>query len=228
MPTGAAIDRVATKNGYEFFEVPTGWKFFGNLMDAGRIQICGEESFGTGSDHIREKDGIWAVLCWMQILAKKNSPGKPFVSVEDIVKEHWKTYGRNFFTRYDYEEVESDKANQMMDHLSQLITSAAGKTFGGYTVDKADNFEYKDPIDHSVSKNQGIRFIFTDGSRLIFRLSGTGSSGATIRVYIDQYEADPSKVNREASDALKDLVAIALDVSQLVQFTGRKEPTVIT
>jgi len=228
MPTGAAIDRVAAKHGYEFFEVPTGWKFFGNLMDAGRIQICGEESFGTGSDHIREKDGIWAVLCWLQILARKNTPGKPLVSVADIVKEYWATYGRNFFTRYDYEEVDSAAANSMMKHLEQVITSAAGQKFGAYTVEKADNFEYKDPIDQSVSKNQGIRFIFTDGSRLIFRLSGTGSSGATIRLYIDQYQADPSKVNIEASEALKDLVTVGLEMSKLVEFTGRKKPTVIT
>jgi len=228
MPTGAAIDRVATKHGYEFFEVPTGWKFFGNLMDAGRIQICGEESFGTGSDHIREKDGIWAVLCWLQILAKKNTPGQPLVGVSDVVKQYWTTYGRNFFTRYDYEEVDSASANQMMAHLEKVIASAAGKKFGAYTVEKADNFEYNDPIDKSVSKNQGIRFVFTDGSRLIFRLSGTGSSGATIRLYIDQYQADPSKVNIEASVALKDLVDVGLDISQLVQFTGRKEPTVIT
>jgi len=228
MPTGAAIDRVATKHGYEFFEVPTGWKFFGNLMDAGRIQICGEESFGTGSDHIREKDGIWAVLCWLQILAKKNTPGQPLVGVSDVVKQYWTTYGRNFFTRYDYEEVDSASANQMMAHLEKVIASAAGKQFGAYTVEKADNFEYNDPIDKSVSKNQGIRFVFTDGSRLIFRLSGTGSSGATIRLYIDQYQADPSKVNIEASVALKDLVDVGLDISQLVQFTGRKEPTVIT
>jgi len=228
MPTGAAIDRVAKKHGYEFFEVPTGWKFFGNLMDASRIQICGEESFGTGSDHIREKDGIWAVLCWLQILAKKNQKDKPLVSVQDIFQEYWSIYGRNFFTRYDYEEVESGAANQMMKHLEQVISDASGKKFGAFTVDKADNFEYTDPIDKSVSKNQGIRFIFTDGSRLIFRLSGTGSSGATIRLYIDQYQADPEKVNIEASDALKDLVAVGLDISQLVKFTGRKEPTVIT
>jgi len=230
MPTGAALDRVAEKLKLEFFEVPTGWKFFGNLMDAGRLQICGEESFGTGSDHIREKDGVWAVLCWMQILAAKNSPGMPFVSVEDIVKEHWKKYGRNFFTRYDYEEVESEKADKMMKHLANIISNpeTKGKIYGTYTVQTCDDFEYKDPIDKSVSKNQGIRFIFTDGSRIIFRLSGTGASGATIRLYIDKYEGDKKLYEQDTQAALKDLVEISLQISQLTQFTGRNEPTVIT
>eukprot|EP01114_Cavostelium_apophysatum_P014713 TRINITY_DN3880_c0_g1_i1.p1 TRINITY_DN3880_c0_g1~~TRINITY_DN3880_c0_g1_i1.p1 ORF type:complete len:559 (+),score=158.18 TRINITY_DN3880_c0_g1_i1:85-1761(+) len=232
MPTGAAIDRVAEKLKLEFFEVPTGWKFFGNLMDAGRIQICGEESFGTGSDHIREKDGVWAVLCWLQMLAVKNksSPIGKLVSVEDIVKDYWRTYGRNFFSRYDYEEVSSDSANQMMAHIRDIIADKAtvGKKFGNYTVKVCDDFEYKDPIDHSISKNQGMRFVFEDGSRIVFRLSGTGSSGATIRVYVDKYVHDESVINQDAQVALKDLIAVALDISQLAKFTGRTTPTVIT
>nr|XP_023015182.1 phosphoglucomutase [Leptinotarsa decemlineata] len=190
MPTAAAVDRVAAKLGKEMFEVPTGWKYFGNLMDAGRLSLCGEESFGTGSDHIREKDGIWAVLAWLSVIEHKN------MSVEEILKEHWGIYGRNYFTRYDYEECESDAANQLMAHLEKLINSdtlvgksytAIGKT---YKISKADNFSYVDPIDESVAKNQGIRILFEDGSRLIYRLSGTGSSGATIRLYIDSYEKD--------------------------------------
>jgi len=231
MPTSAALDRVAQKNHLQFFEVPTGWKFFGNLMDSGSIQICGEESFGTGSDHIREKDGVWAVLCWLSILAHKNAnnTGK-FVSVEDIVKDFWRNYGRNYYTRYDYEECESDGANAMMAHLNKMVQAAdiKGKTFGKYTVDKADNFEYVDPIDKSVSKNQGIRFIFTDGSRIIFRLSGTGSSGATIRLYVDKYEGNVELIEKETQESLKDLVQIALELSQIQKFTGREKPTVIT
>jgi phosphoglucomutase len=231
MPTGGALDKVAQKLGLEFFEVPTGWKFFGNLMDAGRIQICGEESFGTGSDHIREKDGIWAVLCWLSILAaKQHGPDKPLVTVADIVKEHWRQFGKNFFTRYDYEECTTEGGNAMMAHLNKIISdpSTKGKKFGNYTVAGCDDFEYRDPIDGSVSRNQGIRFIFEDGSRIIYRLSGTGSTGATIRVYIDQFEPDPAKHNIDTQDALKDLITIALELSQLQKFTGREKPTVIT
>lgn len=226
MPTAAAVDRVAQKLGKEIFEVPTGWKYFGNLMDAGRLSLCGEESFGTGSDHIREKDGIWAVLAWLSVIEHKN------MSVEDILKEHWQTYGRNYFTRYDYEECESEAANQLMTHLENLIASKdfVGKSYtsGGktYTVSKADNFSYVDPIDNSVAKNQGIRILFEDGSRLIYRLSGTGSSGATIRVYIERYETE--NVLTDAQVVLKPLVQIGLEISQLKKFTGREEPTVIT
>uniref|UniRef100_A0A6P7GAJ6 phosphoglucomutase (alpha-D-glucose-1,6-bisphosphate-dependent) n=1 Tax=Diabrotica virgifera virgifera TaxID=50390 RepID=A0A6P7GAJ6_DIAVI len=226
MPTAAAVDRVAEKLGKEMFEVPTGWKYFGNLMDAGRLSLCGEESFGTGSDHIREKDGIWAVLAWLSVIEHKN------MSVEEILKEHWSIYGRNYFTRYDYEECESDAANDMMKHLENLIATNAlvGKAFtaGGksYKVSKADNFSYVDPIDNSVTKNQGIRILFDDGSRLIFRLSGTGSSGATIRVYIDSYEK--KNVLSDAQEMLKPLVDVGLEISQLKKFTGRDAPTVIT
>ncbi|CAH1380723.1 hypothetical protein MTP99_004682 [Tenebrio molitor] len=226
MPTGAAVDRVAAKLGKEMFEVPTGWKYFGNLMDAGRLSLCGEESFGTGSDHIREKDGIWAVLAWLSIIAHKN------MSIEDILTEHWKTYGRNYFTRYDYEECDSNDAGKMMAHLEETIAdpkfvgkeySAGGKT---YKVKQADNFSYVDPIDKSVTKNQGIRILFEDGSRVIYRLSGTGSTGATIRLYADSYEK--SNVTSDAQDMLKPVVEVGLELSRLKEFTGRDEPTVIT
>ncbi|CAG9769927.1 unnamed protein product [Ceutorhynchus assimilis] len=226
MPTAAAVDRVAAKLGKEMFEVPTGWKYFGNLMDAGRLSLCGEESFGTGSDHIREKDGLWAVLAWLSVIEHKN------MGVEDILKEHWKTYGRNYFSRYDYEEVETEGANAMMQHLENLIVSKdfVGKTLASncktYKVANADNFSYVDPIDHSVAKNQGIRVLFEDGSRLIYRLSGTGSSGATVRIYIECYEKDD--VLTDAQVMLRPLVNISLDIAQLKKFTGREEPTVIT
>uniref|UniRef100_A0A0D9XIC3 phosphoglucomutase (alpha-D-glucose-1,6-bisphosphate-dependent) n=1 Tax=Leersia perrieri TaxID=77586 RepID=A0A0D9XIC3_9ORYZ len=205
MPTSGALDRVADKLNVPFFEVPTGWKFFGNLMDAGKLSICGEESFGTGSDHIREKDGIWAVLAWLSILAHRNKDkkvGERLVSVEDVAREHWATYGRNFFSRYDYEECESESANKMMEHLRDVDGSAVSK--------------------------QGLRFVFTDGSRIIFRLSGTGSAGATIRVYIEQFESDASKHDLDAQIALKPLIDLALSISKLKDFTGRDKPTVIT
>ncbi|KAB0791768.1 hypothetical protein PPYR_03568 [Photinus pyralis] len=226
MPTAAAVDRVAERLKKEMFEVPTGWKYFGNLMDAGRLSLCGEESFGTGSDHIREKDGIWAVLAWLSIIEHKR------MSVEDILKEHWRTYGRNYFTRYDYEECESGDANKMMSHLESFIADprATGKSFSScgktYVIKQADNFSYVDPIDDSVAKNQGIRILFEDGSRLIYRLSGTGSSGATIRIYIDSYEKVDTTTDAQVT--LKPLVTIALQISKLKEFTGREEPTVIT
>jgi len=228
MPTSAALDRVASAKGKEMFEVPTGWKFFGNLMDAGRLSLCGEESFGTGSDHIREKDGLWAVLAWLSILAARKQ------SIEEILRNHWSTYGRNFFTRYDYENCESAPAEQMIVNLEHMIVDPAtiGKsyTFGDkiFKIAKADNFEYTDPIDHSVSKKQGIRVIFEDGSRIIYRLSGTGSAGATIRMYIDSYEAEKDKVMADSQEMLKPLVEIALQICQLRELTGRQQPNVIT
>ncbi|KAI5636579.1 phosphoglucomutase/phosphomannomutase, alpha/beta/alpha domain III domain-containing protein [Phthorimaea operculella] len=226
MPTAAAVDRVAKKSGKEIFEVPTGWKYFGNLMDAGRLSLCGEESFGTGSDHVREKDGLWAALAWLSVIA---ATGK---SVEDILKEHWKEFGRNYFTRYDYEECASDPCNEMMQVLEKKITepgfigsshSAGGKT---YVVQHADNFSYMDPIDQSVAMKQGLRIIFEDGSRIVMRLSGTGSSGATVRLYIDSYEA--SDVLGDAQVMLKPLIDVALAISDLQTYTGRTAPTVIT
>jgi len=233
MPTSGALDRVAAAAGHEFFEVPTGWKFFGNLMDAGRLSICGEESFGTGSDHIREKDGPWAVLAWLSILAHENRDvpvGGKLVTVEDVTKAHWAKYGRNYFSRYDYEGCESDGANAMVEHLAALQTSlnAGDMTLGGRKLSLADNFSYTDPVDGSVSKGQGQRFVFEDGSRIIFRLSGTGSSGATVRIYLEKYEADPNKQGLDAQEGLAEFVKIALEASQLEKFTGRKEPTVIT
>ena len=232
MPTAAALDRVATKMGVECFETPTGWKFFGNLMDAGRLSICGEESFGTGSDHIREKDGPWAVLAWLSILADRNKDvpvGGEKVTVEQITKEHWAEYGRNFFSRYDYEGCESEPCEKMVEHLRTVAAaSKKGDMYGEYELDYADDFEYTDPIDGSVASKQGVRFVFSDGSRFIFRLSGTGSSGATVRMYIEQYEADVTKQGADAQDALAPLIKVALETSKLAEFTGRESPTVIT
>ncbi|KAG8382729.1 hypothetical protein BUALT_Bualt05G0107600 [Buddleja alternifolia] len=238
MPTSAALDVVAKNLNLKFFEVPTGWKFFGNLMDAGMCSVCGEESFGTGSDHIREKDGIWAVLAWLSILAYKNKDnlgGKKLVSVEDIVRQHWATYGRHYYTRYDYENVDAGAAKELMSHLVKLQSSLSevNNIIKGIRSDVSkvvhgDEFEYKDPVDGSISKHQGIRYLFEDGSRLIFRLSGTGSEGATIRLYIEQYEKDPSKIGRDSQDALAPLVEVALKLSKMQEFTGRSAPTVIT
>ncbi|KAF9936622.1 Phosphoglucomutase-2 [Mortierella alpina] len=231
MPTSTALDLVAKKKGYECFEVPTGWKFFGNLMDAGRLSICGEESFGTGSDHIREKDGVWAVVAWLNIIAAANQ-SKP-AGINDILLAHYNEYGRNFFSRYDYEEVDAEGANKMVDRLRALVStdraSLIGKDLGnGFVVKDGDDFEYTDPIDGSISKKQGVRVIFEDGSRLIIRLSGTGSQGATVRLYVEKYESDASKYQDKTQDALRPLIEVALHLSQLTEFTGRKEPTVIT
>ncbi|KAJ2067520.1 hypothetical protein GGH13_005278 [Coemansia sp. S155-1] len=225
MPTSCAIDRVAAAKGLEIFEVPTGWKFFGNLMDAGRLSICGEESFGTGSDHIREKDGIWAIVAWLNILAHV-SQTQPAASVRSIMRDFYQTYGRNYFTRYDYEEVDADGAAQMINDLRAKGNDLVGQTINGFTVAAVNDFEYTDPIDHSVSRNQGLRVIFDDSSRIIFRLSGTGSEGATVRIYIERF--DPVEFDIGAQVALKPLVDAALEISQLSKYTGRNEPTVIT
>ena len=222
MPTSAAADRVATTLNIPCFETPTGWKFFGNLMDAGKVTLCGEESFGTGSSHVREKDGLWAVLFWLNILAVRKQ------SVEAIVYEHWAKYGRNFYSRYDYEGLPTDVANGVMQHLRDSFAALAGTQFGKYTVKTCDDFSYTDPVDGSVSKNQGVRIIFTDGSRIIFRLSGTGTEGATLRVYLEAYEADTSLHHLDAQTALAELIRIALQISELKARTGREQPTVIT
>ncbi len=222
MPTSAAADRVAAKLGIDCYETPTGWKFFGNLLDAGKATLCGEESFGTGSNHIREKDGLWAVLFWLNILAVKGE------SVEKIVKDHWQEYGRNFYSRHDYEEVESGPANELMNRLRSLVGDMKGKTYGNYEVAYGDDFAYTDPVDGSVSEKQGIRIGFIDGSRIIFRLSGTGTKGATLRVYIESYEPDSSKHNVETQEALSPLIQLAEEIAQIKQFTGRDKPTVIT
>ncbi|WFD07650.1 phosphoglucomutase (alpha-D-glucose-1,6-bisphosphate-dependent) [Malassezia vespertilionis] len=229
MPTSGAIDRVAKAHNYEFFEVPTGWKFFGNLMDAERLSICGEESFGTGSDHIREKDGLWAVVAWLSILAAANKE-KPGTSVHDVLQAHYNKYGRNFFSRYDYEEVSSDNAAKMMDALRSKSETPTfiGSQLGAFKVAEAADFSYVDPIDGSVSKHQGLYVCFDDGSRIIFRLSGTGSMGATIRLYVEKYTHDPSEYNADVQVALKPLIHEALTLSALQQWTGRNAPTVIT
>jgi phosphoglucomutase len=226
MPTSGALDKVAEKLGLKLFETPTGWKFFGNLMDSGLIQVCGEESFGTGSDHIREKDGLWAVLAWLSVLAHKNenTPEGKLVSVEDILQDFWKQYGRNYYSRYDYEEVDLDAANKVMETLQTKFKEFEDLQQGN----RADSFEYKDPVDGSVSKNQGLRFIYPDGTRVVFRLSGTGSVGATIRIYFEKYEKDASKVNQDLAEALKDIIDLGLKLSDVQGLTGRKEPTVIT
>jgi phosphoglucomutase len=222
MPTSAAVDRVAKALNIPCFETPTGWKFFGNLMDAGKVTFCGEESFGTGSDHVREKDGLWAVLFWLNILAVRKQ------SVESIVREHWAKFGRNFYSRYDYEGLPTEDANGVMTQLRDNFAALTGKQFGKYTVATCDDFSYTDPVDASVSKNQGIRILFSDGSRIIFRLSGTGTEGATLRVYLEAYEADVAKHHLDAQEALKELIQIGLNISELIARTGRQQPTVIT
>jgi len=222
MPTSRAVDRVAAKMGIKCYETPTGWKFFGNLMDAGLANLCGEESFGSGADHIREKDGVWSILFWLNILAARKE------SVADIVQSHWKEYGRNYYSRHDYEEVDSDKAHDLMKQLDAKLASMKGKKFGTRTVDFADDFSYTDPVDQSVAKNQGIRIHFTDESRMVFRLSGTGTRGATIRLYLESLELDSTKQGLDAQVALKELIGIADEVSQLKALTGRDKPTVIT
>ncbi|MDE1157713.1 MAG: alpha-D-glucose phosphate-specific phosphoglucomutase [Neorhizobium sp.] len=222
MPTSAAADRVAEKLKIGMYETPTGWKFFGNLLDAGKATICGEESFGTGSDHVREKDGLWAVLFWLNILAARNE------SVKEVVTKHWAEYGRNYYSRHDYEEVDSDAANGMMTALRDKLATLPGQTFGALKVAAADDFAYHDPIDGSVSKNQGIRILFEGGSRVVFRLSGTGTSGATIRVYVERYEPDAARHDIETQTALADLIAVADEISDLKKRSGRDAPTVIT
>jgi phosphoglucomutase len=222
MPTSAAADRVAEKLGIGMYETPTGWKFFGNLLDAGKVTVCGEESFGTGSDHVREKDGLWAVLFWLNILAARNE------SVAEIVTKHWAEYGRNYYSRHDYEEVDSDAANALVAALRERLNTLPGQSFGALKVASADDFAYHDPVDGSVSKNQGIRILFEGGSRVVFRLSGTGTSGATIRIYVERYEPDPSRHNIETQAALADLIAVADEISELKKRTGREKPTVIT
>ncbi|MEY3328846.1 MAG: hypothetical protein RLZZ115_1729 [Cyanobacteriota bacterium] len=222
MPTSQAPDRVAAKLGINCYETPTGWKFFGNLLDAGKATLCGEESFGTGSNHVREKDGLWAVLFWLNILAVRQE------SVEDIVRSHWQTYGRNYYSRHDYEEVETEKANQLVDQLQAILPNLKGKQYGSYQVEYSDNFSYTDPVDNSISNNQGIRIGFTDGSRIVLRLSGTGTKGATLRVYLESYEPDPTKHNLDPQEALGELITIADEIAQIKTITGRQKPTVIT
>ena len=222
MPTSAAADRVAEKLGVPCFETPTGWKFFGNLMDAGKVTLCGEESFGTGSSHVREKDGLWAVLFWLNILAKRH------LSVEQILLQHWAEYGRNVYSRHDYEALPSDIAADIMAHLKGRFGELPGQVFGDYRVKFCDDFSYTDPIDGSVSTGQGLRIGMDDGSRIVFRLSGTGTEGATLRIYLEAFEPDPARQGADAQISLAPLIAIADELSQLRQRTGRERPTVIT
>ncbi|WP_296897389.1 alpha-D-glucose phosphate-specific phosphoglucomutase [Thiohalocapsa sp.] len=222
MPTSQAADRVAEELGVECYETPTGWKFFGNLLDAGRITLCGEESFGTGSNHVREKDGLWAVLFWLNLLAVKRQ------SVAQIVGDHWRRFGRNFYTRHDYEAVDANAASELMDHLRILLPDLPGKRLGALTVAYADDFSYTDPVDGSTATGQGVRIGFDGGSRIVFRLSGTGTQGATLRVYIERYEPDPALHDQPVQEALAPLIVTARELAQIETRTGRSAPDVIT
>ncbi|MDO9047986.1 MAG: alpha-D-glucose phosphate-specific phosphoglucomutase [Methylobacter sp.] len=222
MPTSQAIDRVAAYYNIPCYETPTGWKFFGNLLDAGKITLCGEESFGTGSDHVREKDGLWAVLFWLNLIARKRQ------SVADIVHEHWQKFGRDIYCRHDYEAVEMDIANGIVEHLLNQLPALPGQPFGEYTVKYADEFSYEDSIDGSISSKQGIRIGFDNGSRIIFRLSGTGTVGATLRIYLERFEADSSKHDQDAQVALAELISLAEQFCEVKKRTGRTEPDVVT
>ena len=222
MPTSAAADRVAEKLGVPMFETPTGWKFFGNLLDAGMATICGEESAGTGSDHVREKDGLWAVLLWLNILAVRG------MSVDAIARDHWATYGRNYYARHDYEGVETERADALMAELRGKLATLPGTTIAGLTIATADDFAYTDPTDRSVSRNQGVRILFDGGSRVVFRLSGTGTTGATLRVYLERYEPADGDLDRETGDMLAGIVAAADEIAGVTRHTGRTAPDVVT
>jgi phosphoglucomutase len=222
MPTSQAVDRVGTRLGIPVFETPTGWKFFGNLLDAGMATICGEESAGTGSNHVREKDGLWAVLLWLNILAERRQP------VTEIVAEHWNTFGRNFYTRHDYEEVDAAAANELINDLRMKLPSLPGSTTAAGAIASADDFAYHDPVDGSLSEHQGLRILFEDGSRIIFRLSGTGTAGATLRVYLERFEPVAAKHDQETQAAVADLIATAEALAGIKERTGRDAPSVIT
>ncbi len=222
MPTSRAVDRVAAKAGIDCYETPTGWKFFGNLLDAGKISLCGEESFGTGSSHVREKDGLWAVLFWLNLLAVKQC------SVAQVVSEHWQQYGRDYFTRHDYEGIDSDSAAEMLAQLKAKIPTLKGQSFAGVSVLSADDFAYIDPVDGSETMAQGVRVYLSNGGRVVYRLSGTGTSGATLRVYLDLYRNEPDKLECEPQQALGELIAIAAEIADIAHFTGRNAPDVIT
>jgi len=227
MPTSGAVDRVAVKLNIPCYETPTGWKFFGNLMDAGKVTLCGEESFGTSSSHVREKDGLWAVLFWLNVLAQKYALDG-MASVEAMLKAHWLEFGRNVYSRHDYEAIPTEAANAVMQHIKGQFESLPGQKFGHYQVGSCDDFSYHDSIDGSVSNNQGVRILFVDGSRIVFRLSGTGTEGATLRIYLEAYEPDSHNQHLDAQIALAEMIKIGLQISQLVTLTGCVEPTVIT
>lgn len=222
MPTSAAADRVADALGIGKFETPTGWKFFGNLLDAGKATLCGEESFGTGSDHVREKDGLWAVLLWLNILAVRKQ------SVAAIMAEHFAKFGRNYYSRHDFEAIASDKADAMMAALRASLPSLAGRQVEGMTIQAADDFAYTDPIDGSVSRQQGVRILFTDGSRIVLRLSGTGTEGATLRLYLERFTPGPEGLDHDPQEALAPVIRAAHTLASITEFTGRRDPNVIT
>ncbi|MBS1300764.1 alpha-D-glucose phosphate-specific phosphoglucomutase [Loktanella sp. SALINAS62] len=222
MPTSAAVDRVAEKLGLDCFETPTGWKFFGNLMDDGRVSLCGEESFGTGSDHIREKDGLWAVLMWLNILAKRE------MSVAEVMHDHWQSFGRNFYSRHDYEAVDSDTANAMIADLRGKLGDLPGQTVQGHRIAMADDYTYHDPVDGSVSKHQGVRVMFDGGARFVIRLSGTGTTGATIRLYLEALETDPAAFDQDPQVALDWVIRAAEDIAGIRTRTGKSGPDVTT
>ncbi len=222
MPTSAAVDVVAKELGIDCFETPTGWKFFGNLLDADRITLCGEESFGTGSNHVREKDGLWAVLFWLQILAKRRC------SVAEIMAEHWKRFGRHYYSRHDYEAVASEAAHGLYDRLEAMLPSLIGQSFAGRLVANADNFSYVDPIDNSVTEGQGLRILLDDGSRVVVRLSGTGTKGATIRIYLESYVPSSGDLNQDPQAALADMITAINQLAEIQERTGMDRPTVIT
>ena len=220
MPTSAAVDRVAQALGLESYEIPTGWKFFGNLFDAGRITLCGEESFGTGSNHVREKDGLWAVLCWLSILAVREK------SVEEIVRDHWRRFGRSYYQRHDYEGLNAAAASAMVEELRENLNSLAGTTLAGGTVARADDFSYTDPVDGSTTAGQGIRIFLEDGSRVVLRLSGTGTSGATLRIYLERFRDDGG--DADISEVLSTMTADVREMLRLRERFGTDEPTVVT
>jgi phosphoglucomutase len=222
MPTSRAVDRVADALGIPCYETPTGWKFFGNLLDAGKVTLCGEESAGTGSDHVREKDGLWAVLFWLNVLAARNE------SVAAIVRAHWQRFGRNYYSRHDYEGLDRAAAHGMIDRLRETLHTLPGRRFGGFVVANADDFAYSDPIDGSVSSKQGIRIMFDDASRIVYRLSGTGTEGATLRVYLERYDPHPAPADADTQTALASLAAAADRLAEIKLRTGRHAPSVIT
>ena len=222
MPTSQAADRVAEQLGIACYETPTGWKFFGNLLDAGKATLCGEESFGTGSDHVREKDGLWAVLLWLDILAARRQP------VAEIVRQHWARFGRNYYSRHDYEEIPSAAAEGLMEALRAALPGLAGQRFGALTVAQADDFRYEDPVDGSLSTHQGVRLRFADGARIVYRLSGTGTAGATLRVYLERYEPDPGRHDQDPQAVLAPLIGLADRIAGIRARTGRAAPSVIT
>jgi phosphoglucomutase len=222
MPTSRAADRVAAKLGINCFETPTGWKFFANLLDAGLITLCGEESAGTGSNHIREKDGLWAVLLWLNILAVTKKPA------DQIVREHWATFGRDYYTRHDYEELETAPANDLMEALRAKLPTLPGQRFGGLTIQSCDDFAYHDPVDESVTPKQGIRILFAEDARAVFRLSGTGTSGATLRVYLERFEPNTDRHNLPTAEVLAPVAQAAGEIAEIAARTGRGEPSVIT